>query len=166
MSSIAYAAGAASHARGSTIASRLSRAGGFVLRYSLVLFLLLFGALKWTPAEAQGIEPMVRHSPFFFWLYPIFGIQRGSEVIGLIELVIGLLIASRRWSSVASATGSIAACGVFVVTLSFLFTTPNVGQSAPFLLKDVALLGAALWSAGEALAASQIRGIRVPGTVA
>ena len=151
MSSIAYAANAASDARASTLARRLSRSGGFVLRYSLVLFLFLFGALKWTPAEAQGIEPMVRHSPVFFWLYPIFGIQRGSEVIGLIELAIGILIATRRWSPAASAAGSIAACGVFVVTLSFLFTTPNVGPSAPFLLKDVALLGAALWSAGEAL---------------
>src|SRR5215467_11496795 len=135
MSSVAYAANAASHTRTSTVASRLSRAGGFVLRYSLVLFLFLFGALKWTPAEAHGIEPMVRHSPVFFWLYPIFGVQRGAEVIGVIELVIGILIASRRFSPRASATGSIAACGVFVVTLSFLFTTPDVGPSAPFLLK-------------------------------
>jgi len=162
MSSVAYAANTASHERVSTVASRLSRVGGFVLRYSLVLFLFLFGALKWTPAEAQGVEPMVRHSPVFFWLYPLFGIQRGSEVIGLIEIAIGTLIASRRWSPVVSATGSIAACGVFAVTLSFLFTTPDVGPSAPFLLKDIALLGAALWSAGEALAASAARGSTRP----
>src|SRR5262249_47763125 len=101
MSAAAYAANAVSHPGAPTVASRLSNAGAFVLRYSLVLFLFLFGALKWTAAEAQGIEPMVRHSPFFFWLYPIFGVQRGSEVIGIIELVVGALIASRRWSPVA-----------------------------------------------------------------
>jgi uncharacterized membrane protein YkgB len=39
------------------------------------------------------------------------------------------------------------------VTLSFLFTTPNVGEGAPFLLKDLTLLGAALWTSGEALGA-------------
>lgn len=157
MSSIAYAANAASHAGESALASRLSRAGAFVLRYSLVLFLFLFGALKWTAAEAQGIEAMVSHSPVLFWLYPLFGIQKGSEVIGVIEIVTGILIASRRWSPASSALGSLAASGIFIITLSFLFTTPNVGPSAPFLLKDVALLGAALWTAGEALAANQRR---------
>ncbi|MEP6495811.1 MAG: DUF417 family protein [bacterium] len=134
---------------------RVQRAGAFVLRYSLVFFLLFFGALKWTPAEAKGIEPMVTHSPFFFWLYPIAGVQGGSEVIGVIELTIGLLIAARRWAPRASAIGSLAASGMFLVTLSFLFTTPNVGESAPFLLKDVTLLGAALWTAGEAMAAAR-----------
>ena len=67
-------------------ASRLSAAGAFVLRYSLVFFLVLFGAAKWTAAEAKGIEAMVSHSPFLFWLYPVFGIQGGSEVIGVVEL--------------------------------------------------------------------------------
>jgi uncharacterized membrane protein YkgB len=154
MSSLVFAANAASRSRASSAASRLLRAGAFVLRYSLVLFLILFGALKWTAAEAQGIEPMVSHSPVFFWLYPLAGIQKGSEVIGVIELAIALLIAARRWSARASAIGSLAASAMFVVTLSFLFTTPNVGAGAPFLLKDLALLGAALWTAGEALAAS------------
>jgi uncharacterized membrane protein YkgB len=97
---------------------------------------------------------MVSHSPFFFWLYPTFGIQHGSEVIGVVELVIGVLIAARRWAPRASAVGSLAASGMFLVTLSFLFTTPNVGESAPFLLKDLTLLGAAVWTAGEAIAAS------------
>lgn len=53
-----------------------------------------------------------------------------------------------------SAIGSLGASGMFVVTLSVLFTTPNIGEGAPFLLKDLTLLGAALWSAGEALEAS------------
>ena len=135
-------------------APRLQTVGAFILRYSLVFFLLFFGALKWTAAEAQGIQPLVSHSPFFFWLYPAFSVQHGSEVIGVVELVIGVLIAIRRWSPRASAVGSLAASGMFLVTLSFLFTTPHVGESAPFLLKDLTLLGAALWTAGEATAAS------------
>ncbi len=137
----------------SSLAPGLRSVGAFVLRYSLVFFLFFFGALKWTAAEAKGIEPLVSHSPFFFWLYPALGVQRGSELIGAIELAIATLIVVRRWFPRASALGSIAASGMFLVTLSFLATTPNVGDSAGFLLKDFTLLGAALWTAGEALEA-------------
>jgi len=136
---------------------RLRSVGGFVLRYSLVFFLLFFGALKWTAAEAKGIEPMVSHSPFLFWVYPTFGVQGGSEAIGVVELVIALLIVLRRWVPRASAIGSTAAIGMFLVTLSFLVTTPHVGESAGFLLKDLTLLGAALWTAGEAFDADRAR---------
>jgi uncharacterized membrane protein YkgB len=150
-STVHSAASPSSSSRPIITATKLQVAGAFILRYSLVFFLFFFGALKWTPAEAQGIQPMVSHSPFFFWLYPSFGVQHGSEVIGAVELIIGVLIAIRRWAPRASATGSIAATGMFVITLSFLFTTPNAGEAAPFLLKDLTLLGAALWTAGEAV---------------
>ena len=139
----------------------LSGAGAFVLRYSLVFFLVFFGVLKWTAAEAKGIAPMVSHSPFFVWLYPTFGVQGGSEVIGVIELVIAVLIVVRRWAPRASAIGSTAAAGMFLITLSFIFTTPNLGEGAGFLLKDLTLLGAALWTAGEAFGAARARAERV-----
>lgn len=151
MSSPVYPANHATAGDSSSAAATLRKVGAFILRYSLVFFLLLFGALKWTPAEANGIQPMVSHSPFFFWLYPAFGVQRGSEVIGVVELVLAVLIAVRRWSPRLSAIGSLGASGMFVVTLSFLATTPNIGEGAPFLLKDLTLLGAALWTASEAL---------------
>lgn len=141
----------------SVAASRLRNVGAFILRYSLVFFLLFFGALKWTPAEAKGIEPMVSHSPLMSWLYPLFGVQGGSEAIGVVELIIGVLISLRRWLPRASAIGSMAASGMFLVTLSFLFTTPNLGEGSGFLIKDLTLLGAALWTGGEALAVSQSR---------
>ena len=138
-------------------APKLRGIGAFVLRYSLVFFLVFFGALKWTAAEAKGIEPMVSHSPFLFWLYPAFGVRGGSEVIGVVELVIALLIVVRRWAPRASAVGSTAAIGMFLVTLSFIFTTPNIGEGAASLLKDLTLLGAALWTAGEAFDAARAR---------
>jgi uncharacterized membrane protein YkgB len=143
----------ASSSKRAIAGARLRSSGAFILRYSLVFFLLFFGGLKWTAAEAKGIAPMVSHSPFFFWLYPAFGVQGGSEVIGVVELAIGALIAARRWSPRASAIGSVAAAGMFLVTLSFLFTTPNIGESSGFLLKDLTLLGAALWTGGEAFGA-------------
>lgn len=153
MSSTVYNTTRTSQSTSTPLSLRLTHVGAFILRYSLVFFLLFFGALKWTAGEAHGIEAMVSHSPLMSWLYPVFGVQGGSEAIGVVELVIGLLIVARRWAPRASAIGSLAAAGMFVVTLSFIVTTPNIGESATFLLKDLTLLGAALWSAGEALAA-------------
>jgi hypothetical protein len=83
--------------------------GEFVLRYSLVFFLLFFffGALKWTAEEAKGIQPWMEQSPLLFWLVRAFGIQAASKCIGVIELTIGGLIAMRSWSPRLSAVGSI-----------------------------------------------------------
>jgi uncharacterized membrane protein YkgB len=62
--------------------------------------------------------------------------------------------------------GSALAAGAFLTTLTFLITTPvwesRLGgfpalsaMPGPFLLKDVVLLGAALYKAGEALEAAR-----------
>jgi uncharacterized membrane protein YkgB len=134
---------------------RLLIGGEFVLRYSLVFFLLFFGALKWTAEEANGIRSWVEHSPFLFWSIRAFGIRGASEFIGVIELTIGTLIALRRWSPRLSAIGSLAAIPMFLTTLSFIITTPNVGEASGFLLKDLTLLGVAIWTAGEALQADR-----------
>ena len=137
---------------------RLSGIGAGVLRYSLVLFFVMFGLYKFTPQEAAGIAPLTTHSPALFWLNPLLGQRGGSALIGVIEIALGLLIAARRFSPRLSALGSIATAGVLLLTLSFLFTTPGLdpqSSDAGFLLKDLTLFGAALWCAGEALAAAR-----------
>lgn len=141
--------------------------GVAILRYSLVLILLYFGAFKFTPTEARAIQPLLEHSPLMFWLYSIFSIDGVSRLIGVIELAVAGLILTRRWSSTLSAIGSLAAVGMFLITLTFLLTTPGMWQwvdgfpapssGAAFLLKDVFLLGAALCTAGEALQADRSR---------
>ena len=131
--------------------SRLQNAGGFVLRYGLVAILALWGSAKWTQAEAQGIQPLVAHSLFLSWIYRIMSVQHGSELIGCAELVFAALIVLRRWLPKVSALGSIGCIAMFLTTLSFLFTTPGLDDDTKgFLLKDIFLLGAAIWTAGEA----------------
>ena len=129
-----------------------------MLRYGLVFILLFFGAAKWTANEASGIQPMVAHSPLLGWTYRILSVQHGSEMIGIVELSIAALIATRRWLPSLSAVGSLLGAGMFLTTLTFLFTTPGLDDGAKgFLLKDLFLLGAALYTAGEALAAAGAR---------
>jgi reactive chlorine resistance protein C len=129
--------------------------GKAILRYALVLFLIGSGLTKFTEVEALWIQPLMANSPFFGWIYGITSVQGASNLIGIIEIALGVLIALRRWWPKLSAIGSLGAALTFVFTFSFLFTTPNVStELAGFLMKDVILFGAALWSAGDALRAA------------
>jgi len=135
----------------------LESIGMNVLRYALVLIFVLFGVLKFTPAEAAAIKPLVSNSPLMSWLYAFLSEQGVSRLIGTSELVTAALLAARPVSARAAAIGGALATATFVTTLSFLFSTP--GALSPmhpahgFLLKDVVLLGAAVALAAEALRA-------------
>jgi uncharacterized membrane protein YkgB len=132
--------------------------GGGILRYGLVLLLVGIGLLKFTPAEALAIQPWVAHSPFLGWLYAVTSVQGASNLIGVVEITLGALVAVGRWWPRPSALGSLGASGQFLITLSFLVTTPGLSPDAQgFLIKDVMLLGAALWTAGESLRAAEAR---------
>jgi|1185.fasta_scaffold111915_2 uncharacterized membrane protein YkgB len=142
----------------------LLRSGAIILRYGLVLLVLWFGVFKFTPTEAEAIQPLVSNSPLLAWLYALTGVRGASRLVGLAEIAIALLVAARPFSARASAIGSIGAIIMFLTTLSFLVTTPGSwgvvdGILVPtgaggFLIKDVLLLGAAVWTAAEALVAS------------
>jgi uncharacterized membrane protein YkgB len=138
----------------------LERLGIHLSRYGLVLTLLLIGILKFTSGEAQGIQPLVAHSPLMSWLYGIFSVQAVSNLIGVIEVLVALLMALRPLSARLSFIGSIGAIITFVLTISFLFSTPGafqfshglpmLGGAGQFLIKDLVLLGASVWTATEA----------------
>lgn len=138
----------------------LERVGIHTSRYGLVITLLLIGALKFTAGEAQGIQPLVASSPLMSWLYRILSLQSVSNLIGVIEIAVALLMALRPLSAKLSFIGSIGAIITFVLTLSFLFSTPGafqfshgfplLGDAGQFLIKDLVLLGASVWTAAEA----------------
>lgn len=140
--------------------SFLDRAGTLVLRYSLVLLILWFGLFKFTPTEAVSLQPLFGNSPLFAWLYQVVSVQMLSNTVGTAEILTALLIALRPVAPRLSYAGSLGAVCMFVVTLSFLFTTPKsfalvdglwvpVGTGG-FIIKDIVLLGAALHTAAEA----------------
>ncbi|MDQ2778518.1 MAG: YkgB family protein [Pseudomonadota bacterium] len=141
--------------------------GGHALRWALVLIFLWFGFMKFTAYEAKGIAPLVMNSPVLAWAYNLLGERGFATALGIVELTIGVLIALRPWSARVSGIGSVASIITFVVTLSFILTTPGVWQeglgfpylSGPigqFLIKDVVLLAASIWTAGEAFAAARV----------
>jgi len=139
-----------------TILQKWTLTGGqIVARYSVVFFFLLFGAAKFTPGEAASIHPLLVHSPFLFWLPALLSQQLSSDVIGVVEIALALMMASRRYTPRISAIGSYGIAASLVVTLSFLVTTPQLDPAlGGFIIKDLTLFGVALWSAGEALGAA------------
>ena len=139
----------------------LENVGTGILRYGVAFLLLAIGSLKFAAFEAKAIEPLVSNSPFMGWLYGILSVQGVSNLIGASEIATGLLIASRRISPRASAIGSAVGIVIFSTTLSFLFTTPGglspEGPAFGFLVKDIVLLGASVFTCGEALRAASVR---------
>jgi reactive chlorine resistance protein C len=147
-------------------AERIETAGRHSVRYGLVLVLLWIGSMKFTTYEAEGISGFVSNSPFMFFAYQLFDKVQFSMILGGVELLTAVLIAARPFSARLSAIGSVLAIGMFMTTLTFLVTTPGVIEASlgfpalsampgQFLIKDVVLLGAALWTAGESLRAIQ-----------
>ena len=141
----------------SRLQTPLDKVGRLILRYSLVFFFVALGLYKFTPEEAAAIKPLMEHSLLLFWVNPLLGDQGASTLIGVFEILFGAMIAMRRFAPRISALGSLGASFALVNTLSFLFTTPGLDPTladAGFLLKDLTLLGAGLWTAGEALSAA------------
>lgn len=139
----------------------LENLGAYIIRYGLVAVLLWVGLLKFTAYEAEGIQGLVANSPLFSWAYGIMSVRTFSAVLGGIEIVLGLLIALRYVAPKLSALGSFGAIIMFLLTLTFLLSTPGVWQPdygfpflspmpGQFLAKDLLALGAAVWCAGEA----------------
>jgi uncharacterized membrane protein YkgB len=126
------------------------RFGSDAMRIALAIIFLWIGALKFAPYEADSITPFVANSPVlsFFYEHPrdykvhlthegelelqerawqtannTYGFSKG---LGSLEIVIGLLTLSGLTSGWAGLVGAMLVFFTPFVTLSFLFTTPEV----------------------------------------
>ena len=148
---------------------QLQSLGAGILRYGLTFLLLLFGTFKFFQFEAEGIQPLLTHSPLLGWLPGTLGVRGSSALIGAVEIIAGLGIALGPWLPRLGTVGGLIATATFLTTLSFLVTTPGVlapgNDAGGFLLKDLILLGAAIHAAGSswlAVASRQAGRVGVP----
>jgi uncharacterized membrane protein YkgB len=150
-----------------TRTTTLESAGSTALRSGLALNLLWIGLLKFDDYEVENIRPLISSSPLFSRLVKRLGERRVAQLIGVAEIAMGSAIAAKPIAPRVSTIGSLGAVGTFLITLSFLGTTPGVwqeGRKAPklsmtgqFLVKDSVLLGASLLTAAESLKAARRR---------
>jgi uncharacterized membrane protein YkgB len=148
-------------------AGHITAVGTAIVRYGLVVVIAWIGMMKFTASEAVRISQFTSHSPFMGWLNGFLSIRVQSDGIGVIEILAAVLIVlnvvSPRFGAVGGALGVL----LFVVTLSFLFTTPGIGDAAAggfpalsrlgeFLLKDLVLLGGSILVLGQSLTAMRV----------
>lgn len=138
------------------------RSGLALVRLGLVLAIGWIGLMKFSAYEAGAIEGLVANSPLMAWIYSFLSVRGAGVLFGTVEVSIAILIALRPISPRATALGSALAALTFLVTLSFLLSTPGVAEPSAggfpaisvvpgqFLIKDLVLLGGAIWSFGEA----------------
>lgn len=143
-------------------AQPLTHAGQLISRYGLVVVLAWIGFGKYVKMESRVL---IEHSPLMSWVYHVFSVTTVARALGTMEIVAALLIALWPLWPRACAAGSALAVLLFLGTLSFLVTTPGVvagyagglpvlsALPGQFLLKDLVLIGVAVWTLGDSLAA-------------
>lgn len=130
---------------------RLADLAQWVATYALAIIFLVFGVAKFGAMAGEAIAPLVMNSPLVSWWHTLFGINGTARVVGVFEILTGLLIAARPISPRFSVIGGAMAVITVLVTLSFLLSTPmaidgnGLTMLGEFLLKDVVLLAVAFW---------------------
>lgn len=127
-----------------------------LLRWALVIIFLWFGGMKFTAYEANAISPFVGNSPIMSWLHTLCGIQGTSYVIGVLELSTAAALILGAFRPIFSALGAAMSAVTYLITLTFLLSTPGVTEATAggfpaiaampgqFLLKDLVLLAASI----------------------
>ena len=110
----------------------------------VALVYIWIGGMKFTLIEAQGIEALVKSSFLMSWLYQLFDVQMTSNLIGIYDLLITLLLAICLYTKRYLVCSLLLASSVFVVTQSFLFTFDGalslnslITGTGQFLIKDL-----------------------------
>ncbi|OJZ68804.1 hypothetical protein BRW65_25150 [Mycobacterium paraffinicum] len=144
------------------MAPSLTLSGQLISRYGLVVVLAWIGFGKYVKMESRVL---IENSPLMSWIYDMLSVATVGHLLGTMEIAAAVLIALRPVWPRASAVGSALAVVLFLGTVSFLFTTPGVVAThadgipvlsalpGQFLLKDLVLIGVALWTWGDSLGA-------------
>ncbi|WP_293711673.1 DUF417 family protein [uncultured Parabacteroides sp.] len=138
-----------------TIISKISslfpcfaKAGHYVSLSGIVVIMVWIGVFKFTPTEAEGIKPLVENNFLLSWLYDVMSVQHVSNLFGVLEIATGLLLLLSIKIDVLRVFAALGLIATFLITFTFLFTTPNTWNVVDgvlttnfFILKDIPMLG-------------------------
>ncbi len=133
---------------------------------ALPVIFFWFGGMKFTSYEAEAISGLITNSPLIAFTQNLFSNQGISNLIGTIEIIIGLLIAARFFAPRLAQIGGYLAAATFALTASFFLSTPGVFEPSvgglgisvmpgQFLLKDIGLFALSLFVATDAAKAAK-----------
>jgi uncharacterized membrane protein YkgB len=127
-----------------------------LVRWSMVIIFLFFGYQKWFAYEAVTLIPFITNGPLISWMYPVFGIEGASWVLGISEWAFGALLLAGFWDERLGVLGALGSVASFVATLTIIPFMPdgwnvNAGGfpamqgNVAFLAKDLVLLAASVY---------------------
>jgi uncharacterized membrane protein YkgB len=126
-----------------------------VTSVGMIVMLLWAGAYKMTAPGADGITPLVSHSPLISWQFKVFGPYIGADLIGFTEWTAAILLVAGYLNPKAGVVGGFIATLMFFITSTMLITTPGTTSVVHgvrymsflglFLFKDVISLGASFY---------------------
>jgi len=126
-----------------------------VISIGMIVMLLWAGSYKMTAPGAEGIVPLVSHSPLISWHFKLFGPYKGSDMIGLTEITAAILFIIGYVKPKAGIVGGIITTGMFFITSSMVITTPGalttvngikyMSFTGLFLYKDVISFGVSFY---------------------
>lgn len=129
----------------------MTNIGFHISLIGLATVLIWIGLFKFTPTEAKAIEPLILNSPIMNWLYQLLDLQAVSKLIGTVEIITGIFLLLNYITPYGGFFGGLLSILTFLVTLSFIFTTPggiekidNFILPDAFILKDIMALGISL----------------------
>jgi uncharacterized membrane protein YkgB len=124
----------------------------------MIVMLLWAGSYKMTRPGAEGIVPLVSHSPLIWWHFKLFGPYIGSDLIGLTEWLSAVLLIAGYLRPKLGILGGLVGVVMFFTTSTMIITTPGAIISVPgihgmrymsflglFLFKDFISLGVSLY---------------------
>ncbi|RZQ54246.1 hypothetical protein C1E23_04550 [Pseudoalteromonas phenolica] len=110
----------------------------------VLVVLVWIGGMKFTLIEAQGIEDLLQTSPFMSWMYSVWDLQTASNLIGVYDLLAVALLIAAIYNKKVLWIGVLMSLAVFIMTQTFLATTPGAVTSSTilsttghFLIKDL-----------------------------
>jgi len=122
--------------------------GYYISLFGTALVLLWIGIFKFTPTEAAAIKPLIENHFLTFFVYNFVSVQAVSNLIGVIETIIALVLIFSVKFALLKRYAAIGMIATFLVTLSYLFTTPGIWRVVDrvpvtdfFILKDLIFLG-------------------------
>ncbi|WP_185968801.1 DUF417 family protein [Carboxylicivirga sp. M1479] len=134
-------------------------AGRFLLRYGLAIVLIWLGLMKLKNIEADYLKDVLANSSLFNWLLKYFTSYAFSQIVAYLQMALGVLIALKPVARKVSFWGGLVATVILFISVSTLLTSsyvwlspygfPELSKLGQSILKDVVLLGAALWCVGD-----------------